>query len=90
MERTAVSVTGQMLDEADERADLYRQALTDLLMDIEPMEGAEDGVPVEVAVRKAARLLLNIPTTPEVTDIVLCLEHLAGRLEDVKDLKLHD
>lgn len=86
-----MSVTEQLIDEgADAVDEFYHRVLTDLLMDIEPMEGAEDGVPVEVAVRKAARLLLNLPATPEVTDIVLCLEHLAGRLETVKDLKLHD
>ncbi len=89
-----MSTQEQLLESAlgtsEELTSQYRRVLADLLMDIEPMEGAEDGVPVEVAVRKAARLLLNLPATPEVTDIVLCLEHLAGRLEDVKDLQLHD
>jgi len=73
-----------------------RAALEELLLDIEPAEGAEEGISVEVALREAASHLITIEgqfnqaAGRRILDLASCLETLAHRFEEAKDQGLHD
>ncbi len=74
----------------DEQAALYHKALKDLTYLIQPVGGAE-GVHIGPMLRLTARALMGLPFTPELSDLVLCVEVLATRFEEVldrEDLKL--
>ncbi len=72
-------------------AHLYYKALEDLTCPIEPVEGAEECVHIGPLLRLTARALMELPFTKELSDLVLCVEVLATRFEEVldrEDLKL--
>lgn len=80
-----MSVTGQMLDEADERAALYGRALDALTCLIEPAEGAEDCFSPPHVIRNAIGFIQLTEPCPMRDDTITMLRVLMARFEEVLD-----
>lgn len=77
----------QTVSGGDELAVTYYSALDDLTCLIEPAEGAEGGVSPPVVIRQAIDRLVTAALIPPSSDLIVMLEVLAHRFEEVLDRK---